>query len=515
MNPAAFLVLLLSIVALVIVVVVATRGEKNVSTGEFDPSQFNLKDEWEKDEIETSDSSAKSGQPVAAGEFADLQSVETENKTDESREDMSESEQQNQINNQDLSLPFEGINTFEPDANQWTDLYQDVNRYPWPEQDESKQLDYDDRTSPDTPSQKLKEAVKWLQEASTEAIHQQDKYAVFFESLFPFIEAPRAAGAERVGETSWREKSANISRLIGERLLVMAFSLSCYGPVEMDPHREAFGNLLARQWNADGLEAALLYQGLGRLGLLTPTSTDSSQEILIPRIPSAAPSQREPELGRVDAARYHALILAVSTGPEYPFPRGDNQLSRLWHWEESKPPLATWPHLPAALYALWNYHWINDEQSEAVRDLAALLGSWWDASTPDPEFLDENPEVWEAILMCCWAWAPEHSMVWEKVSERFEELANENARLDELTEGYLQWTEEYRENVEPPPESFSGRRLPPLDWIRPLPSDILADAAQPSFDFPASWTQALGEITPPDLENIERSHRPRTTQGGF
>ncbi|GEM_PF-4310924 len=507
MNPAAFVVLILAVVALIVVVVVATQGGKGKSAGDLDPTDFKLEGGL-KEAVTSADEPYKRPEQSLPVDDLDKVRPDASEKSDEF-EDNEPNLPEKKIRNEDLTLPFEGINTFAPDINQWTDLYQDINRYPWPEPDESRRLDYDDRTAPDKSSQKIKDAVKWLREASTEAIHQQDKYAVFFESLVPFIQEPRAAGAELVGETAWREKSANISRLIGERLLVIAFSLSCYGPVEMDQHREAYGNLLARQWNADGLEAALLYQGLGRLGLLTPTSTESSQETLISRIPGAAPSQREPKLGSVDAARYHALLLAVSAGPEYPFPRGENQLSRLWHWEESKPPLATWPHLPAELYALWNYHWINDEQAEAVRDLAALLGSWWDSEPPSSEFLDENPEVWEAILMCCWAWAPEHSMVWDKVRERFEELDSENPLLESMTEGYLQWTEQYREEAEPPPESFNRRRLPPRDWLSPLPSDILNDAAQPSFNFPESWLEALGDITSPDLEKIELHHRPR------
>ncbi len=511
MNLLVVGVLFLAGLALLLVIVVALQEEEKQEFN-FDHLAEELNDRSVGAEIaETAPEQPAKKEDKSDGEVPVEDSEQKEIFVEESEaesESTTESEPGEEVTEPDPELSFEPINTFAPEVEQWSGLYQELNRYPWPESDESRTLDYDDRTSLSPASENLRAAVDWILEASTEAIHQHHKYQEFIENLLPFIESPRAAGAEVVAGTQWRDKAANISRLLGERLLTIAFGLSCYGPVEMDSHREALEVLLAKQWNADGLESPLLYQVIGRLGLLTPTETEDLQQVLISRISGCAPRRRgteqKEEIDKKEKARFHSLLLAVSMGPNYPFPRAENDLSRLWHWEESSPPLAGWDHLQPVLFTLWNYHWINEDQSEAVRDLAALFGSWWDDSSPETEFFHENPDTWEALLMCCWAWAPGHQMVWNKLQDRYEELELEDPRLREITAGYVDWHEHYLENSEAPPEAFSGRRFPPREWIAPLASDILDEASQPSFNFPQSWLEALGELESPDLDVLRR-----------
>ncbi len=407
-----------------------------------------------------------------------------------------------------LELPFEPINTFKPDPDQWTDRYRELNRYPWPTADSAAQSEYEDRSDPDPASKSFEEAVDWLTGAGTEAIHRQNKFVDFFSSLTPFIEDPRSAGAEAVARVPWRAKSANISRLIGERFLVMALALSCYGAVKMNSHSKALKNLLSGQWNADGLETPLVYQAMGRLGLLTATETGTLQEMLKSHLSACLPDREGPVLKRPALARYHALLLALSAGPEYPFPVNEQQRSRLWVPEGERAPLAIWEYLLPVLYALWNYHWHSQAEYDPVRDLTGLLGEWWDEFPPRAGFFDDHPEIWEAILMCSWAWTPEHPRVWELIEERFAALEYENLWLDEVTEGYRGWVEQYRESSSQPSESFTHRRLPPISWIKPLPSDLLGVASQPSFDFPDSWLSELARIDWPDVYNLQKSYRP-------
>ncbi len=401
---------------------------------------------------------------------------------------------------EDLDLPFDPIYTFEPDPDQWTQLSDKMNRYPWSREDEKITREYDDRTSPSPPSEKIHEAINWQLDASTEAIHQQSEYRKLMDNLLSFIKQPRAAGAEAIEAAPWREKAPNISRLLGERLIVLALALSSHGLARMDAHREAFGGLLREIWNEDGLEAPLLYQGLGRLGLLTPTDMDKPQEYLKERVAGAFPRSEEPS--PPELARFNSLLLAVSCGPEYPFPRGDNNLSRLWHWDENAPPLARWENLLPVLFTLWIHNWIAGEDSAAIKDLAALLGSWWDNNPPPEDFFEENPGTWEAILMMAWAWARGENLVWDKIEERYEELEIENRQLQQIHEGYMNWLERYEEEKSAPRESFSGRLMPPEEWIRPLPSDILDKASQPSFDFPETWCEQLTKLKKPELEKL-------------
>ncbi len=408
----------------------------------------------------------------------------------------------------ELELPFEPIYSFPPDPQQWTDRYRELNRYPWPQPDEAAQAEYEDRAAPDPSSEKFVEAVDWLTEAGTEAIHRQEKFTKFFSSLVPFIEAPRAAGAEAVARVPWRGKSANISRLIGERLLVMAVALSSYGAVKMNSHKKALKNLLDGQWNADGLETPLVYQAIGRLGLLTATDMGSFQEILKTHLIACSPDPEGPRLKRQGQARYHALLLALSSGPEYPFPLDDQQRSRLWVFDEDRPPLAVWEHLLPVLYTLWNYHWSARQNYQATRDLTALLGEWWDSNPPPEDFFDENPGYWEALLICAWAWTPEHPGIWGSLEERFAQIDAENPWLQEVTDCYLGWVEYYRENSRRPEESFHGHRFPPLAWIKPLPSDLIETVSQPSFDFPDSWLAELGQVEWPDIYSLESSYQP-------
>ncbi|MGM0381281.1 MAG: hypothetical protein ACQEP7_04790 [bacterium] len=402
---------------------------------------------------------------------------------------------------EDLNLSFEPIYTFSPDPDQWTELSDNLNRYPWKREDEKITHEYDDRTTPAPPSEKIHEAINWQLDANTEAIHQRKEFQKLVDNLIAFIKQPRAAGAEAIEAAPWREKAPNLSRLIGERMIVLALGLSCHGIASMGSHREAFGSLLGETWNEDGLEAPLIYQGLGRLGLLTPTEMEKVQDYLRERVGGAIP--RSEESSPLEMARFNSLVLAVSSGPGYPFPRGDNNLSRLWHWDENDPPLAGWEHLLPILYALWIHNWIADEEVDTIKDLAAMLGSWWDNNPPPEDFFDDNPETWEGILMLAWGWARGENLVWDKIKERYEDLEFEDEQLQEITEGYLDWLDYYEEEKTAPDESFTGRRMPPVEWIKPLPSDILDKASQPSFDYPETWREELGKIQKPDLDKIE------------
>jgi hypothetical protein len=375
-----------------------------------------------------------------------------------------------------------------------------MSRYPWPKEDQKLNAEYDDRTGSDLSSKSIHKAVEWLLAANTEAIHQKYQYEKLISFLIPFIKNPRAGGAEAVQAAPWRDRAANMSRQIGERLLIIAFGLSCHGPVEMDAHLEAFGDLLVDTWNKDGLEQPLLYQCLGRLGILTPTDVTELQNVLKKRISGLVPRG---EASKLERARFNAFLLGVCGGDEYPFPTAEGQLSRLWHWDENSPPLVDWECFLPVLYALWIHHWIKGDDAGAVRDLAAMLGSWWDNHEPPEGLFTKKPEIWEGILMTAWALVPKNSLVWNKLKERYEELEIKEQQLQDISEGYFEWHDSFVETGEIPPESFAGRRMPPSNWLFPLPSDLLPEASQPSFDFPKNWLEALGEIKSPDFEKIE------------
>ncbi|MFP4686571.1 MAG: hypothetical protein ACLFN5_00510 [bacterium] len=481
MSIPIFLILI-SIIGLVgvMVVIVAQSEEADHEEIEFEPLQL---------ESEKSDPVPEKKNPLDT--FFEKQLL-----SEDETEDVS-----GKSDYSDLSLPFEPLNTFEPDPNQHSELSRELNRYPWPKKEAKTSAEYDDRSGLDFSSKSIHKAIEWLLAANTEAIHQRHQYEKYLSFLLPFVKTPRAGGAEAIQATPWRDRAANMSRLTGERLLVIALGLSCHGPVEMDCHLESFSNLLTDTWNKDGLEQPLLYQCVGRLGILTPTDVTELQAVLKKRI-SGLVYRDEPS--KLEKARLNSFLLAISAGQQYPFPTAEGQLSRLWHWDENSPPLAEWEYLLPVLYSLWIHHWLQDRNAGAVRDLAALLGSWWDNNKPPAGFFVERPEVWEGILMTAWALVPKNNLVWNKLRERYAELENFDAQLREITEGYFGWHENFVESGEIPPESFTGRRVPPARWMYPLPSDILSEASQPSFEFPVSWLNALSEIKVPNFENLEK-----------
>lgn len=356
--------------------------------------------------------------------------------------------------------------------------------------DPERQSEYNDTDDPDRPSERIKEAVEWVVEASTEAIHQQSKFNEFINNLEAFVEQPRAAGAETIAETPWRERSPNLSRLIGERFLSMTLGLSARGSYEMEPHKNAFIELLGETWNDDGLGHPLVYQGIGRMGLLTATSYVDLQHQLIERIPGRTPRTDNPD--RLEAARFHALLLAVAPGDRYPFPQSERGLSRLWHWDEHNPPLADWNLLPPVLFALWVHHNFQETESDAANDFGALLGNWWDENEPNRELFETYPGIWEAMLLTAWVLLADHRLIWNQIEERFEELDfDEDSSVTRTTRTILGWVEEYSETGQRPDDSLAGDLMPPVEWISPLPSDLLNDRSQPSFDFPDHWCEGL------------------------
>lgn len=398
------------------------------------------------------------------------------------------------------SLPFEPIYTFEPDPEQWTTEYSDAHEKPWPKHDPEKQEEYNDLEEPTKPSINIQKAIEWLNNASTEAIHQASERKKFLGYLSEFIENPRATGAGAIQRLEWRDKNPNISRLIGDRYLLMALGLSCHDPVNMRPHLETLGECLNEPWNNDGLEHPLLYQSIGRLGILTPTSIEDIQPSLTKRVEGRIP--RSNTAGVIEEAAFHSLLLSVSTGPEYPLQESDENLPRAWHWDGNNPPLATWDQLLPILYTLWIYHWSRDQSGGAVRDIGPLLGSWWEENPPSEGYFDKHPEVWEGILMFCWARAPVQSHVWEQLKNRYESLNFKDSNLDDMTDTYFEWADQYQSEGQPPDEAFNGRRMPPLNWIRPLPSDILRDYSQPSYEFEKEWCRQLTRLKKPDEDRL-------------
>jgi len=450
---------------------------------------------------EPSDSNDLS-QEVNTGSESGAQSLseELQGELDLSQEEQSESESLEAIANGEASFPFDPIHTFIPEENQWSTSYQKRNKPPWSESETEERNEYDDLTSTDQPSKHLNRAIEWLEQTSTEAIHIEEEYHRFLNYLVPYIEKPRATGAESVQAQTWREQNASISRLIGDRLLMMAFALSAHGPHEMPQHREAFSELYQTTWNDDGLEHPLLYQAIGRLGLLTPTSLETLQTQLCKRIEGLVPRKRNPS--QWELASFHGLLLAVSTGPDYPLQHSDENLPRTWHWYGNTPPYARWDEMLPILYCLWIYHWSQDVSGSAVQDIGAMLGSWWEENPPTEDFFDENPEIWEGILMFLWATAPTQQHVWNQLRDRYAGLSFDDNNLHKMTETYFEWSRQYREEGIPPEIAFNGSQLPPTEWIRPLPAEFLSKFSQPSFDFPKPWIQQLNRIQSPDPDEL-------------
>ncbi|MFB6345440.1 MAG: hypothetical protein ABEK50_06685 [bacterium] len=371
-----------------------------------------------------------------------------------------------------------------------------------PQFNPESQSRYDDRDDPDKSSKDLKKAVEWLDEASTEAIHQAVKKEDFLESLKQFIQEPRAAGAESVAETPWRNRAPNLSRLIGERLLVLALGLSAEGPYEMNAHKQAFVELLSENWNDDGLDHPLVYQSIGRMGLLTCTSYVDLQKQLINLIPSRTPRSSNP--GALELGRYHSLLLATAPGETYPFPRSDRGLSRLWHWDEHNPPLAEWTLLPAVLSSLWIHYNFQEAETDPANDFGALLGNWWDENEPSEGLFESQPAVWEALLLTAWVLIPDQHLIWNQIENRYGELNFESESLDEFTLTVLSWVDAYEETGDRPEQAPGSNQMPPLEWIKPLPSDLINDYSQPSFDFPETWCNAMSAVNVEDhMEEVK------------
>jgi hypothetical protein len=369
------------------------------------------------------------------------------------------------------------------------------------ELDPEEQSFYEDSEDPASSSEDLISAVDWLVDANTEAIHQHDARESLLDSLRSFIQMPRARGAEVVADTRWRELSPNLSRLIGERYLVMALGLSCWGQIKMHGHRQAFLALMGNTWSNDNLEQPLLYQCMGRLGLLTATDLSSIAKELRPRIPGRTPRSDDPPLKQL--AHYNALIFAVSTGGVYPFPKSDKGLSRLWHWDEHNPPLANPLHLRPVLYALWLYYLTAGTASEAANDFGAMLGNWWNEQEPTSGFFEEHPGVWEAILLTAWVTLSDQPLIWEQLIERYDEMNFDHSALESISEQFFEWSESFNETGKEPEPAPDRQSLPPQEWIRPLPSDLLRDLSGPSFDYSKDWCEMLSDPSPPNLQQLE------------
>ncbi len=368
------------------------------------------------------------------------------------------------------------------------------------EEDPSKQAQYNDRNDPDEPSHDLRAAVEWLIKANTEAIHEGKKRRTFLGYLRNYIRAPRAEGARTVAHTPWRDETPNMSRLIGERFLVMTLGLSAYGKVEMGAHKQAFLALLGDQWAEDELESPLLYQSIGRLGLLTPTPTSSLDEELGSRL--SAQTIRGSNASESQIAHYHSLIAAVSPGDKYPFPRSEKGLSRLWHWDEHNPPLAELDFLPAVLYGLWVHYKTGGSTSQAANDFGAMLGNWWEEKDPSAEFFEENPRIWRSILLTGWVLLADQPIIWDQLRNRYQSLEIEKPFLHETTEAVLGWVDSFKESDEEPEQAFDRNVLPPMDWIRPLASDLISDQSTPPFAYPEQWCEQMIQPEHPTVENL-------------
>lgn len=501
MSPAVWILVFFLVVLLgtpVVVILLNAESESDIDTVS---SETNVEEDTETEtETVEEDSSQENGDSPsdnAKQEPAEPSENDTKSNGAESTKASDQPGEVPSENDRSSTRPWSYARKYEQPIvfNDSNRLGERINQEFDPEQQEI----YNDRDDPDPSSQGIQSAVEWLVEANTEAIHQQSKFEDFLGHLRSFVDEPRAAGAEAIAQTPWRDQSPNLSRLIGERLLVMALGLSASGPYEMDAHRTAFRELLAETWNDDGLDHPLVYQGIGRLGLLTDTPFVELKENLVERIPGRTPRSNEPN--RLEMARFHALILAVSTEEGYPFPRSERGLSRLWHWDEHNPPLANWMLLPTALFALWIHHASMETESDAANDFGALLGNWWDENNPDEDFFRDKPAIWEALLLTAWVLLPDHQLIWNQIEDRYEALNLEpGGTLQQITTKTLDWVDHYDEFGERPESSPSRDNLPPAEWLSPLPSGLVNDYSQPSFDFPEEWCEGLSNF-PPERQN--------------
>lgn len=104
--------------------------------------------------------------------------------------------------------------------------------------------------------------------------------------------------------------------------------------------------------------------------------------------------------------------------------------------------------------------------------------------------------------MFCWATSPRLNHVWEQLWDRYQGLSIENENLQAMSETYFEWAQQIQDDGTPPENSFSGQRMPPIEWIRPLPSDIIQDYSQPSYDFPDDWCDQMKIMGAPDTDSL-------------
>lgn len=447
---------------------------------------------------------------------SEITDSQTEEPTDESEEESNDSdvglsdddeaettseESRSEDQDEDEELSLLGNTNEEIDEPSSSVIEYDLVPYDSPYTDDKKQNEYDDRSDPDPSSDKLRTAIEWIINAHTEAIHQQKEREKFLRALRHFIRDPRAFGAEEVAKTEWRDLSPNLSRLIGERFLIIALGLSAYGNIDMDGHLKAFTALMGNSWANDELEQPLFHQCLGRLGFLTDTTIESLNDKLKSKVPGRV--LRDPEPSILEQIRLNSLLLAVGVSGRYPFPRSEKGLSRLWHWDEHNPPLVEPEHLKPILHTLWTYNVVNENQSEIANDFGAMLGTWWDDKEPDTEFFESNADVWKAILLTGWVLLGEEQIIWDQLQERYQELDFDDESLVSVSESYFDWIDTLRRSPAVPEDAPRRDSLPPMDWIRPLASDGLRDHSEPSFDYPKSWCNQLTSRTEPEPNELD------------
>lgn len=402
-------------------------------------------------------------------------------------------------------LGFDPIHTFEPDPAQW----QDPAAAPWPRRDEAAQSDYQQVSASDAALRDWERAVEWLKEASTSAIHQSDELRRFMRSMLGFMVRPNASGAELTEECGWREENRNFSRLIGERLLVMAFGISCHGAHPMPDHKRALQALMERDWVDDSLEKPLFEQCLARLRLLSHTDLKELAGDLRTLVQQELNKDTD-ELDRLEIARRNTHLLLMSAGSNYPFPRDEDGQSRLWHPDATDSTMVDWSTLLPVLHTLWVFYWLNPDPELQEQELLEMLDAWWerrDINPEDDDFVDVFPEYWEGILMTAWALSPDSGRVWDRIQRRWDELPevfHEHDNLKRMTDTYRQWHSTLSDKTgDPPPASFTGKRMPPTAWIQPLPSDLIRDLSEPSFDYPREWCEEMSRFEHPDQDRIK------------
>lgn len=455
-----------------------------------DESPFYLEEETNSSE-EDNESEDESDDEIPSDTSKDIKDADNDEKAD--NEESEDSPVDDTETNSEESEDFNNLDELLGIADDDFELIE----YTQSPHDPEKQSTYNDHDDPDPSSEAMIAAIEWLINANTEAIHQSGPRTEFIGYLRDYIDAPRAHGAEKVSKTEWRNLSPNLSRLTGERLLVMSLGLSAFGNIEMDAHRKAYLAMMGNTWAEDQLEQPLLYQVIGRTGILTNTDLSSLHDELKTRIPGRVIRDSDAKLK--DIAHFHSLIFSAAPGEDYPFPEGDKGLSRLWHWDEHNPPLAEVEELPAILYSLWIHYRTGGDQSEAANDFGALLGAWWNDKEPNSELFDENPLVWESILLTGWVLLGDQSIIWEQLENRFEEMSFENSELIEITETVLDWTKQLEEDETEPDNAPERNTLPPKEWITPLPSDLIKDHSEPSFDYSEEWCKQLGIMDQPQL----------------